>query len=192
MTINEQKIGGYSGSNAPGILTLYVVDLADVLSVLDPQRHRLPGALPSRLLAGDVVVKTGAVFTKFKFPPLACGFTQVAERGDGGVTYSQSVDFAMPGSREDIMDFYNTNCNKQWLCLIEDANRKAYVLGNEERGLRMALGQSITAANMHSLSFFGKMNAPAFILETTVNGLVLADHFPDVEFGLDFSMELNA
>jgi hypothetical protein len=192
MTINEQKIGGYSGSNVPGILSLYVIDLADVLSVQDPQRHRLPGATPSRLLAGDIILKTGAMITKFKFPPLACGFTQVSEAGDGGITFTQSIDFAIPGSREDIMDFYNTNCNKQWLCLMEDGNRRAWVVGNEQRGLRMSLSQSITSANTHSVSFYLKTNVPAFVLETAATGLVLADHFADVEFGIEFANELNA
>lgn len=192
MITNTQKIGGYSGSNAPGVLALYVMDRMDVLSVQDPYRHRLPGAAASRLLAGDVVVKTGAMITQFKFPPLTCSFTQVSEVGDGGEVFTMGVSFGIPGAREDVLDFYNVNSQKQWVCLMEDANRKAFVLGNEERGLKMAIGQSVTTTNGLSLSFSAKLNVPAFLLETSEAGLVLANHFPDVEFGLEFSIDFNA
>jgi len=192
MTITEQKIGGYTGINIPGVLSLYLIDRDDVWSVQDPYRHVIPDAAVSRIQSGAIVLKTGAVVTKMKFPPLACHFSQVADRGDGGNSFALAVDFAIPSSKEEIFDYYHQNRQKQFVCLMEDANRQGYVLGNEERGLRMNIAQSIAAANAISVTFSAKLNVPAFLMQTSVNGLVLAEQFPDTEFGIEFSLDFNA
>lgn len=191
MTVSEQQIS-YGGSNVPNVLTLYVIELGKVLSVLDPLRHRLPGANLAKVTAGALVLRNGSAFTKMKFPPLACVFTQTIERGDAGNAYNMLVEFAMPGSRENMLAFFNENSQKQFVCLVEDGNRQAYILGNEERGLRMIMGQSVSGINAYTVNFSGKLNVPAFLMETSLSGLVLAEQFPDTDFSIDFSLDLNA
>ncbi|PWJ49592.1 hypothetical protein CLV98_1465, partial [Dyadobacter jejuensis] len=124
-------------------------------------------------------------------PPLACSFSQTFERGDGGLIINSSIAFAIPASRLDIAAFFNTHYQKQWVCLLEDANRQAYILGNEERGLRMVMSQGIGSTNSHTISLSGKSTIPALILETSVQGLVLAEQFPDTDFSIDYSLDFN-
>lgn len=192
MTITEQKIGGYSGSNAPGVLNLYIIDRKEVLSVLDPVRHRIPGGSVSVVPAGGVVLNRGAMITKMKFPPLACSYIQTLERTDGGQISKVVIEFQIPASRKDLIDFYYDNYQKQFVCLVEDANRQAYIMGNEQRGLLMQLVQNVNAINAHSVTFSGSFANPAFLLETSTSGLVLADHFRDTDFSIDFSLDFNA
>ncbi|MDQ6479816.1 hypothetical protein [Dyadobacter sp. LHD-138] len=192
MTITEQKIGGYSGVNAPGVLNLYVIDRKEVLSVLDPARHRIPGGAVSVVPAGGVVLNRGAMITKMKFPPLQCSYIQTMERTDGGLISKPVIEFQVPASRKDLIDFYNVHYQKQFVCLVEDANRQAYIMGNEERGLRMQLSQSVNSVNTHLITFSGSFANPSFLLETSAAGLVLADHFRDTDFSIDFSLDFNA
>ena len=192
MTITEQKIGGHSHSNAPGVLNLYVIDRKEVLSVLDPVRHRIPGGSVSVVPAGGLVLNRGALITKMKFPPLQCSYIQTMERTDGGLISKVVIEFQIPASRKDLIDFYNENYQKQIVCLVEDANRQAYIVGNEERGLRMQIGQSVNTINTNTVSFSGSFAVPAFLLETSPAGLVLADHFRDTDFSIDFSLDFNA
>ena len=191
MIVSEKKIQ-YSGSNTPGVLAVYIIDRSDVLSVLDPVRHRLPGATASTVPTGGIVLRRGTQLTRMKFPSLTCSFSQSAERSDAGNTYSMSVGFDMPGSCEDLFDFFHTNYQKQWVCIVEDANRRAYILGNEEQGLRMNMSQTVNPRNAFSVGFSAKLNVPGFLLQTSVYGFVLAEQFPDVEFGHDFSLDFNS
>lgn len=192
MTINQQTIGGYTGSNVPGVLSLYLFDRKDVLSVVDPFRHPVAAALTATISAGAVVFNRGAVATKMKFPPLGCSMIQTMERTDGGMVSKCVIALNIPASRKDVMDYYAANYQKQFVALVEDANRQAYVVGNEERGLMMSLVQTVNAVNDHSLTFSGNFNYPALNLETSGAGLVLADHFRDTDFSIDFSLDFNA
>lgn len=192
MTINQQTIGGYTGSNVPGVLSLYLFDRKDVLSVMDPFRHPAPGGSPSMIPAGSIIINRGALLTKMKFPPLSCSMIQTMERTDGGMVSKVVIEYMMPASRKDVSDYYITNYQKQFVALVEDANRQAYILGNEERGLMMSLVQSVNTVNAHSLTLYGNFNYPALYLETSGAGLVLADHFRDTDFSIDFSLDFNA
>ena len=192
MTITEEKIGGYTGANVPGVLNLYLIDTKEVLSVLDPMRHRIPGASATIIPAGGILINRGALISKMKFPPLSCSYIQTIERTDGGLISKVLVEFTVPASRQDVLQFYMDNWQKRFVGLIEDANRQAYIVGNEERGLMMQIGQTINAINANTVSFAGNFAVPAFILETSPAGLVLADHFRDTDFGIDFSLDFNA
>lgn len=192
MTINQQTIGGYAGSNVPGVLNLYLFDRKNTLSVLDPFRHRIPGTFPSMITAGSFLLHRGTLITKMKFPPLACSYVQTLDRIDGGLISKNVVQFSVPASRRDISDFYNENFQKQFVCLLEDANRKAYVLGNEERGMMMSIAQSINTVNAHTITLLGNFNYPTLYIEISEAGLVLADHFRDTDFSIDLSLDFNA
>lgn len=192
MIVNEQKLGGYSQANSPFVLSLYLIDKSDVISVMDPFRHRLPGGHVSRIPFGGIVLKTGTMITQMKFPPLACSYSQNFNRSDGGVVSSFGINFSIPASREDVTDWYNESAEKQFVCLMEDANRQPYIIGNEERGLRTAMAQSISSVNEHAVSLSGALNVPAFLLPTLTGGIVLADLFPDTDFSYDFSLDFNA
>jgi len=192
MTTQQQKIGGYTGANVPGVLNLYLIDTKEVLSVLDPVRHRIPGASMTTIAAGGILLSRGAMITRMKFPPLACSYIQTIERTDGGLISKVQIEFSMPASRQDILAFYMENWQKRFVGLIEDANRLAYVVGNEERGLMMQIGQTVNSINANTVSLAGNFATPAFLLEASPAGLVLADHFRDTDFGIDFSLDFNA
>lgn len=192
MTVNEQNVGGYAQSNVPFVLAVYLIDRQDVLSVLDPVRCPQPGGSLVRIPAGGIVVKTGAVVTRMKFPPLACSFSQTLSRTDGGVTSSVGINFSIPASREDVSAWYSKSQEKQFVALFEDTNRQAYLVGNEERGVRVSLAQSIASVNEHSVTLSGTFNLPAFLLPSLTGGIVLADLFPGTDFSIDFSLDFNA
>lgn len=192
MTVSEQKIGGYNQSNVPFVLSLHLVNRKDVIAVLDPVRHKLPDAVAMRVPIGGVRIRTGAKLYKFMFPPLTCGFTQESSRGDGGVQYAVGVSFPMPASRIDLSEWFNDNAESQFVALMADANGQAYIVGNEDRGLRPLLGQVIGSINDQSVTLSGNFNVPAFILPSDGAGVVLANLFPETDFSLDFSLDFNA
>lgn len=191
MTVSENKVGGYSGSNSPFVLNLYMFRKSDVVSVLDPIRFPLPDGRPFQMPVGGLRLKTGAKVHRFKFPPQTCTFEQTTTRSDSGVVYLPAIEFPMPGTRIEVEDWMYQNREQQFVAIIETPNGNSWIVGNEERGLRPAAVITVGAVNQHFFSFSAALNTPLFFL-TLGTGVNLAEIFPPTDFSIDFSLDFNA
>ncbi len=192
MIATENRIGGYHQSNIPFVRSVHLIKKSDVISVLDPVRFKLPGGNRTHIPFGGIRIRTGTMITRMMFPPQSCSFSQPYARSDSGLTSSPSINFPMPASRDDVLEWYLENSETQFVCLMEDNNSKAYIIGNEERGLRPAMSQSIGSVNDFSISLSGTFNLPLFVLRPIGEGVNLSVLFPDTDFSIDFSLDFNA
>ncbi|TDB69088.1 hypothetical protein [Arundinibacter roseus] len=187
MIIQQANLGGYSAPNVGYIRQLFLLDIEECVSVLDPIRNQFAGSTPGIIPIGGITVILGAILHRMAFPPKGCTMSI----NYAGLACSYALSYDLPGTDVSLMNFYSTAKNRQYLCLIEDNNGRCYLIGNEERGLRLSLAQSISAAANSNLSLSGQLNVPPFQLLLT-NGLVLADVFPESEFSIGFSLDFNA
>ena len=191
MIAKLHEVGGHNQVNSPFVRSVYFLDRSDVIAVLDPFRYAIPGAERSYIPFGGIRIKTGAVVDKMKFPPQTCIYSQQFKRTDSGVESFCQIDFPIPASRPDALDWYTKNAQKQLVCLFEDNNGRPYIFGNEERGARPAMSQSIGTTNEYFISVSGRFNVPTLMLNPKL-GLDLSVLFPETDFSYDFSLDFNA
>ncbi|MPR36947.1 hypothetical protein [Salmonirosea aquatica] len=187
MTTQEAILGGYRAPNTGFVRRLFLLDREDCVSVLDPVRHRYAGAVAGMLPANGVAARLGATLTRMDFPPKSC--TMGVNYNGMATTYS--IDYDLPGTDVSVAAFYEQGQYRQYVCLVEDYNGRCYVLGNEERGLRLGLAQGVATLASSRLSLGGRLNVPPFQL-TSANGLVLAEVLANSDFGTGFSLDFNA
>jgi hypothetical protein len=187
MTTQEAILGGYHAPNSGFVRRLFLLDREDCVSVLDPVRHRYAGAEPGMLPANGVAARLGAVLTRMDFPPKSCTMSV----SYGGMATSYTIDYDLPGTDVSVAGFYEGAKNRQYVCLVEDYNGRCHVLGNEERGLRLSLVQSVATLASSRLSLAGRLNVPPFQMDLP-NGLVLAEVLANSDFGIGFSLDFNA
>lgn len=191
MTVSENKVGGYSGSNSPFVLNLYLFRKSDVAVVLDPIRYPLPGGRPFCLPFGGLRLNPGTKVHRFKFPPQTCIFQQTYSRNDSGAIYSPAIEFPMPGGRLDVEEWMFQNREQQFVAIVETPAGNSWIVGNEERGLRPAAVLTTGSVNQHFFSFSATLNSPIFFL-TVGTGVNLAELFPPADFSIDFSLDFNS
>ncbi|TDB64390.1 hypothetical protein [Arundinibacter roseus] len=184
-TLPLLEIGGYRTPNIGWVRKLYLLDHREVVSVLDPIRHRYPNAQPGMVPVGGLATLVGAKLTRLIFPPRACTVA-VEYRGPYN---SYTINCQLPGTSAELAHFYEMARQKQHVCLLEDSNGNGFILGNEERGLRLELSQAVTNTAMTDLRLGGIQNVPPFAL---LGGLVLADLFESTDFSVEFSLDFNA
>jgi len=155
--------------------------------VLDPVRHPYAGAVPGVLPANGIATELGATLTRMDFPPKSC--TMAVQYS--GLTTVYSIEYELPGTDVSVSHYHHTAKNRQYVCLVEDYNGRCYVLGNEERGLRLSLSQNVSAVATSLISLGGRLNVPPFQL-AAANGLVLAEVLANSDFGIGFSLDFNA
>ena len=187
MTTQEAVLGGYHAPNTGFVRRLFLLDREDCFSVLDPVRHQYAGAVPGMLPVNGVAAVLGAKLTRMEFPPKSCTMSV----NYSGMTASYTIDYDLPGTDVTVAAFYEQAKNRQYVCLVEDYNGRCYVLGNEERGLRLSLTQSVATLANSRLSLGARLNVPPFQL-LAANGLVLADVLANSDFGIGFSLDFNA
>lgn len=187
MTTQEANLGGYHAPNIGFVRRLYLLDRADCVSVVDPVRDRYAGAVPGMLPTNAVATVLGATLTRMNFPPKSC--TMSANFSGRDTLYT--IDYDLPGTDVSLAAFYETAKNRQFVCLVEDFNGRCYVIGNEERGLRLGLVQSVATLASSRLSLGGRLTVPPFQLAAP-NGLVLAEVLANSDFGIGFSLDFNA
>lgn len=187
MTTQEAILGGYHAPNTGFVRRLFLLDHQDCISVLDPTRHPQPGAVPGMLPAHGLAAGLGATLTRMDFPPKSCTMSA----NYSGLFTLYNIDYDLPGTHVSLAAFYEAAKNRQYVCLLEDYNSRCYVIGNEERGLRLGLTQSVATLAVSRLSLGGRLNVPPFQL-VAPNGLVLAEVLADSDFGIGFSLDFNA
>lgn len=187
MTTQEAVLGGYHAPNIGFVRRLFLLDREDCVSVLDPVRHQYASAVPGMIPANGVAVRLGATLTRMNFPPKSCTMSA----NYNGMATTHTIDYDLPGTDAGVAAFYEQAKFRQYVCLVEDYNGRCYVLGNEERGLRLSLTQSVATLANSRLSLGGRLNVPPFQLVAT-NGLVLADVLANSDFGIGFSLDFNA
>ena len=183
MSVLETKIGGYSAPNIGYVRRLYLLDREQCVAVLDPLRHRYVGASEGHVPLGGVVATEVAELISMQFAPKGCTFS-LGYTPNGSVC---TVSCDLPGTPGAIQNFYQRASHRQYVCLLEDNNGRAYVLGNEERGLRLRLSQSVGSVAISQLSLAGTLNVPPFQV-LAGEGLVLAQVLGNPEIRIWFSL----
>lgn len=192
MTVEEQIVGGYNGSNPPFLTSLHLIRRSDVLVVLDPMRFKRPDSIMPLLPVGGIRLKDHARVSRMKFPPQTCTMELASSRTDAGVSYTGLFEFPMPGSQIIVSAWLHQNREQQMMALAETADGTVWVVGNEEQGMRPSMVHAAGAATHHLISISGTFNLPPFVLSPASEGLNLATIFPDTDFNTDFSLDFNA
>ncbi|GHB63948.1 hypothetical protein GCM10007390_17260 [Persicitalea jodogahamensis] len=187
MIAQEAILGGYHAPNIGYVRRLFLLDRANCVSVLDPSRNPAAGATPGLLPVGGLAVALGATLYRMDFPPKSCTMSF----GYAGMITTVTIEYDLPGTNVALSNFFATGKNRQYVVLVEDNNGRCYVLGNEERGLRVGLTQAVAGVANSRFTLTARLNVPPFQL-VAPNGLVLAEVLPDSDFGIGFSLDFNA
>jgi hypothetical protein len=185
--ISLTVFGSHRPSNIGGILELYLLDREQVELVYDPVRYPLPEASPMTLPGGMLMTKPEAGLIRMKFPPLQCSFGQQMVQNDSGTFADVRIEYSLPGQEAELDDFYHRYCDREYLCLFQDANGQAYLAGNEEKGLRLVKGESIAGVNQKSMALTGRLAVPVLFLHS----LVLSELFPDTNLSTLYTLDPN-
>jgi hypothetical protein len=189
MGITEEKIGdGYVGAaNLGYVRRLWLLKQSDVIEVPNPLsfflvNNNLP---PLTIAISGIALRTGAAkATEIKFPPQSCTLSTSRLRTDFGAATQVSITTQIPRIHPLLSAFLAEHVETEFVGIVEDANGKLYIAGDEENGLRIGYEQTMSDRNVNVISFTSLLPHPLWFCE----GGSLAEQFPDSEFSYEFNL----
>ncbi len=172
--------------NVGFVRTLLMIDIADLVSMEDPQMG-IPASVYTAALNKFVFVENVKVY-KMMFPTKACVFSENETIQLDGRMYGITLDWALPKISAEFKQWFYANRNRRWLVLIEDSNGSCYVLGEPENGLFLSSSQAINTVNRISMQLVGRTWHSAWMLDSIdLDTLGL-----NTEFNLDFNLDFRS
>jgi hypothetical protein len=120
MRIPLVDLKGKTGPNPGGVVSLYLIEADQVVSIPEPVNGTIPV---------DIIVEAGSGFKKFEFAPGTCKLSHPAVGEDGSASFDTLIDVVLDGDDDVRFELFNQMLNGRFIAIVDNSSKNMKVVG---------------------------------------------------------------